>query len=124
MKRKTKLRMEVLQSLQNYLALLGLDLNQSLFNVKFFMAEFFMFTNIGCNWLFIIFEANTFREYANSSFLNSTYTMAAICFTIFAVERKHVIKITEIGTELLEESKINLNIKKSICENATSIPSL
>lgn len=100
-----KLNMKLLQSVQDYLAMLGLSSNQSLFNVKFFTAEFFMFANVGCNWLSIIYEANTFREYANSSFLTSTYIMAAICFTIFAKERNHIFKMIEIGTKLLEKSK-------------------
>lgn len=96
--------MKLIQSAQDCLAMLGLSSNQSLFNLKFLMAEFFMFANVGCNWLFIIYEANTFREYTNSSFLTSTYTMAAICFTIFAKERKHIFKMIEIGTELFEKS--------------------
>lgn len=97
--------MEFLQSLQAYLAMLGLTQNQSLFNLKFFVAEIFLFGNVCSNSMFIICEANTFREYACSSFVTSTYAMAAVCFTIFAKERKRISEVIEIGTELIEKSE-------------------
>lgn len=97
--------MKVLQSAQNYLAMMGIRQNQSLANVNFFLAEFLFFTNVASNVLFLIYDANTFREYTTAIFMISTFTMVAVCFTLFAKESGRTFKMIDLGEELLKKSE-------------------
>lgn len=97
--------MKLVQSAQSYLTMLGMNPNQRLVNVNFFVAELIIATNVTLNWLFLIYEANTFREYTNAIFLTSTITIAAVCFTIFATESEHIFNMINIGEKLIEKSE-------------------
>lgn len=104
--------MKLFQSAQRYLAMMGIRLNQNLANVNFFMAEILIATQFCFGCVFVIFKANTFREYAYIHF--STQIMAIACFTIFAAKRKHFFNIIDIAEELTEKSEQIMNAHSSI----------
>lgn len=98
--------MKLLQSTQNYLAILGISSNQSLANVNFFVADFISIVRASLEWIYIICQAKTFREYTYGILYASTTTMAAVCFTIFATKKMHLFKMIEISEELIEKSEL------------------
>lgn len=97
--------MKLLQFPQKYLAMLGISPNQSLSNVKHFMAEFNNIYHFISSSLFLIYIANTFQEYTYTTFFAATTAMVAACFTIFATKRHHVFKMIDIAEELVEKSE-------------------
>lgn len=97
--------MKILQTPLSHLAMTGIRLKQSLINKNFFVTDFIIVkTAIQC-WLFLIFECNNFREYINSIFLTSTFTMAAVCFTILATEKRLISTMLGLTLEIIEKSK-------------------
>lgn len=97
--------MKIIQSGQKYLAMLGIGPNQSLKNVKFLSAISFYVENISGNLAFLFYEANTFYEYANSTFLATTITTAAICFVIVASNKQLIFASIDLGNDLVEKSE-------------------
>lgn len=97
--------MKLVQSAQNYLAILGICSNQSLSNWNFFVAELIITMRFCTDLGFIIFEAKTFREYTYITLFASTTVMAAACFTIFATKKAHFFKMIEIVEQLIEKSE-------------------
>lgn len=97
--------MKVAESGQKYLAMLGIGPNQSLKNAKFLSAIFFNVENVSGNLAFLFYEANTFSEYTNSTFLATTITMAAICFVIIASKKSLIFATIHLGNDLVEKSE-------------------
>lgn len=97
--------MKVAQSAQNYLAMLGIRRNQNLANVNFLLAELIFFTTVGSELLFLLCEANTFREYTLGIFWISTHSMVAACFTLLGKSRDHIFKMVDLGEEIIEMSE-------------------
>lgn len=98
--------MKFLESSQNFFAMLGISSNQSLMNVNFFMVEFIGIGRVCSDLAFLIYDANSFREYTYSAFYISTATMADACFTILAIKRAHMFNIIEFGEKLIEKSEL------------------
>lgn len=99
--------MKIIEAGQKYLAMLGICSNQSLKNVKFLSAIFFNIENVSGNLAFLFYEASTFYEYANSTFLASTIIMAAICFVIVASNKSIIFPTIDLGNDLVEKSEQN-----------------
>lgn len=96
--------MKIIQTGQRLLAILGINPNQSLANVKFFIAMIVYATDVS-GQLILFHEANTFFEYANSIFLTSTITMAAVCFIITASIKALVFTAIDLFEKLIEKSE-------------------
>lgn len=87
------------------MALLGISSNQNLANVKYFAAELILISHPCWDCAYLINEAESFREYTYGVFFFSTTGMVAACFTILAMKKVHVLKLTEIAEELVEKSE-------------------
>lgn len=99
--------MKLAESGQKCLAMLGIAPNQSLKNTKFLSALFFNVENVSGNLAFLFYEANEFSEYANSTFLATTITMAAICLVIMAWNKTSIFATFDFGEKLIRESEWN-----------------
>lgn len=97
--------MEVVESTLNHFAILGIRSNQSLTNVNFFMIELIFILQICSNCIFLIFVADTFREYTYGMFFASSNVMVTSIFTIFAIKRTHFFKMIDIVEEMVEKSE-------------------
>lgn len=97
--------MQIIQTGLENLALMGINPDQSLFNVKFLVALAFNIENIGGNFAFLFHEANTFIEYANSIFLTSTVTTVAVCFVLMASNKSHIFETIGSFGQLVEKSE-------------------
>lgn len=97
--------MKIIQSGLKYIAILGVRPNKSLINVKFFVAVVANVTNVAQNFLFLIREANTFIEYANSIFLISTVTMTVVSFTIAVMVRSYAFEFMNLAEKQIDESE-------------------
>lgn len=97
--------MKPLQSGKENWAMLGISPSQSLISLKFLMALFIIVANAGLNWAFLIYEADSFREYTNSIFITSTTTMVAVCFGILAFQRPRIYKLFYFTEEQIEKSE-------------------
>lgn len=87
------------------LAVIGMKSNQSLFNVKFLIASFFIVLNSAVNWAFFIIEAETFLEYTNSIFMTLTTTMIAACYAILAYKVSKLLALLKFAEESIENSE-------------------
>lgn len=115
--------MKLVVSGQRSLAILGIKPNQSLFNLNFLFAVFINATNVGGNWLYLIHEANTFVEYANSIFITITITMPAVCVLILAFEKSLIFTSLGLCEQLVEKrenNKWNILCKSELsnCKNS------
>lgn len=99
--------MKLVLSGQRSLAILGIKPNQSLFNLNFLFVVFINATNVGGNWLYLIHEANTFVEYANSIFITITITMAAVSVLILAFEKSLIFTSLDLCEQLVEKRENN-----------------
>lgn len=97
--------MKLAQSTKNYFAMLGISSDQSLANVTFFMVELIFVVHDCFSWGYLIYEANTFREYTYGLFYITTMAMVAACFTIYAIKKIHLFKMFDLGEELIEKSE-------------------
>lgn len=109
--------MTLLQSSRKYLAMFGISPCQSLLNVKFFMAAFANAINVGSNWIFLIFEANSFQDYTNSIFLTSTVTMEAICFVLFNLKNSRIFAFIDLFDKRIENSELEIELSIIYCSN-------
>lgn len=103
--------MKILQSPQKYLAMLGVSSNQSLKNVNFFVAAILCSVRAFFDSMYLVCVANTFREYTYGTLYSSSTMMAAVCFTMFAANKKHLFKLITIGEELIENSELILYVE-------------
>lgn len=97
--------MKIIQSGRKYLGMLGVFPNQSLNNVKIFITVTVSATNVGGNFAFLFHEANTFIEYANSTFITLSATMVAVCFVISSVYRSRIFALIDAGNDLVKKSE-------------------
>lgn len=102
---KMKLKMKIAQTAQDCLAMLGIRRNQNLANVNFLVTELIFFTTVASELCFLFNEAYTFREYTLVIFWTSTYSMAAVCFTLVGKCRVHIFKMIDLGEEIIEMSE-------------------
>lgn len=96
--------MKLIQSGLEYLTILGIGPNQRIFNIKFFTSVVVYATDVGSNWIFLVYEASTFFEYANSIFLTTTVTMVATCFVILSFIRPRVFGLIDLSENQIEKS--------------------
>lgn len=97
--------MKLILSGQRSLAIMGINPHQNLFNLKFLFAMVIHTTNVEGNWMFLIHEANTFVEYANSIFMTSTITVSAVCVVIIAFERSLIFVTIDLFEKLVDKSE-------------------
>lgn len=97
--------MNIIQSGQKYLAILGVCPHKSLTNAKFLFAMTVYAINVSGNCIFLFYVADTFFEYANSIFLTTTITTAAVCFIIMALEKTLIFTAINLFEELIQKSK-------------------
>lgn len=94
--------MKILQTALSHLALLGIRSNKSLINVNFLLTELIIWKTVLQSLLFLILEAQNFREYTNAFFLISTNAMAAACFTILAANGGSIFTIVDILEKIVQ----------------------
>lgn len=109
--------MKYMQSSKSYLAMVGICRNKNLMNVNFLMTEINILAFALQNWLSLIFECSSFRDYTNSIFMTSTITMIAVCFTQYATKGKSIFKVIDILDEIFEKSKCGSWKKNQACPN-------
>lgn len=103
--------MKIAQFARNCLAAFGIRRNQNLANVNFLVAELIFFTTVASEVFSLFYEADTFREYTSAVHWISTYSMVAVCFTLFGKCRAHIFKMMDLGEEIIEMSAyIPMNI--------------
>lgn len=100
--------MKILQSLQNNLAILGIDENQSkqiyLFNERSLLVLFIFGLSLisGC---VSIAQANTFKEYINAFHIAVTVAFGALTFVIVIGQMKKMFPFIHSFEKFIDESK-------------------
>lgn len=110
--------MHLFQSSQKCLAMMGIRSNQHRFNVKI-LASFVLFFTLSILYLmFILREANEFKEYIDPIYLGSSTTVIGLCFTNFVWKMVDVFQLVYKIETIVESREYFI---KQICFKKTKL---
>lgn len=110
-----KQTIKTFQKLQRLASLYGVDSNQHPFNRRNWME----FSNFGfgiiLNGAYILCQAETFREYADSIFIFTSLVNTMMVFAFSVLRMRPIFDGISRGEEIINDSEFDLNNEKSRC---------
>lgn len=111
--------MQLFQSIQRSLAMMGIGWNQHRSNLKIFMTFVLYWSLVALYCSFLLLEADEFREYMDTVYLISSTTMIALCFMNFVWKMAIIFKMIHEIEEIVENSEyfIGFEVKYQTISN-------
>lgn len=103
--------MHLFQAVQKDFSLLGIAPNGSKFSRKNLVATYSIYgLSTTSSILFIAFEANTFIEYVNNSYMTSAMIMISTYSTFLAIKSAKLFKFIHSIEQFIDERECILNL--------------